>query len=70
MFNPRSSENQSNEGKGKEKKKKRGEGKEKKKKKAIVALLVFIIVTSDFLAEKKTVGRKQAPGAKGPFGNI
>ena len=38
-------QNHSNEEKGKEKNKEQGEGKEEKKKKAMVALLVFIIVT-------------------------
>ena len=38
-------QNHSNEEKGKEKKKEQGEGKEEKKEKAMVALLVFIIVT-------------------------
>ena len=42
---PKKLQNRSNEEKGKEKKKERGKGKEEKKKKAMVALLVFKIVT-------------------------
>ena len=42
---PEKLQNHSNEEKGKEKKNERGKGKEEKKKKAMVALLVFIIVT-------------------------
>ena len=38
-------QNHSNEERGKDKKKEQGEGKEEKKKKAMVALLVFMIVT-------------------------
>ena len=45
-------QNHSNQRKGKEKKKERGEGKEEKRKKAMVALLVFIMATLEFLAEK------------------
>ena len=41
-------------------KKERKGSKEEKWKKAMVALLVFVIATLEFLAEKKTVGRKRS----------
>ena len=62
FFNPRSSENQLT--KEEERGKRKSEKKERRRRKAIVALFVFIIVTLEFLAEKKLLG------AKGPFGNI
>ena len=62
FLKPEKLQNHGNEGKGKEKKKERGEGKKKKKKKkkkAMVALLVYIIATLKFLAEK-IVRRKRS----------
>ena len=56
FLKPKKLRNYSNKGKGQEKKKERGQGNEEKKK-AMVAVLVFIIATLEFLAEK-TVGCK------------
>ena len=59
FFNPRSSENQLT--KEEERGKRKSEKKERRRRrKAIVALFVFIIVTLEFLAEKKIVGRKRS----------
>ena len=60
---PEKLQNHSNEGKGKEKKKERGEVKGGEEKKAMVALLVFIIATLEFLV----FGRKKLFDAKGQF---
>ena len=54
LIKPEKLQNHSNKGKGKEQKKERGDGKEEKRKKAMVALLLFIMATSD---------------TKGPFGD-
>ena len=64
FLKPEKLQNHNNEGKGKEKKKEREEGKEEKKKKAMVAILVFIIATLEFLAEKKPFDAKDLFGDK------
>ena len=53
FLKPKKLQNHSNEEKGKEKKKERGKGKDEKKKEAMVALLVFIIVTLEIVFGRK-----------------
>ena len=53
FFKPDKVQNHSEEGKEKEKKKERREGKEEKRKKAMVALLVYIIATLEFVFGRK-----------------
>ena len=58
FLKPEKLQNHCNEGKGKEKKKKeRGEGR-RRREKVIVSLLVFIIATLEFLAEKNCSTQK------------
>ena len=53
FFNPRSSENQLTKEKERGKRKSEKKERRRRRRKAIVALFVFIIVTLEFLAEKK-----------------